>query len=253
MTVGIDPQYLEDRGRLYRIKLRINDFLRRFGYELRRFYPPAPYVEALDRFGFAVNTLIDVGVGTGTQLLYDTYPAAYLVLVEPLRELEEQARRLLAARRGELHLKAAGARRETRTLHVQPDFFERSSLYDRANAEVREDPASAREIDVVPLDQLLREHHWAPPYGLKIDTEGHEEAVIRGAGELLEQTAFVVAEVSIGRRFAGGYRFGEFVRLMDEHGFEVCDIVDIGKAEDGETTFADLLFRRADRRFVTRP
>ena len=67
--------------------------------------------------------------------------------------------------------------------------------------------------------------------------------MIRGATATLRQTLFVIAEVAATQRFQGGYRFAEFIAAMDEAGFEVCDILDLGRA--GHTvTFFDFVFRR---------
>jgi hypothetical protein len=46
---------------------------------------------------------------------------------------------------------------------------------------------------------------------LKIDAEGSQLEVIRGATETLSQTSFIIAEVSVSPRFPGSYRFAEFL------------------------------------------
>jgi hypothetical protein len=95
------------------------------------------------------------------------------------------------------------------------------------------------------LDALLAEHHWEPPFGLKVDTEGYEQDVIKGAAELLGQTQFVIAEVNVTKRFEKSYSFAEFVGLMESHGLHLCDILDAQKRwATRELGFVDGLFRR---------
>ena len=81
---------------------------------------------------------------------------------------------------------------------------------------------------------------------LKIDAEGSELEVIRGAAETLRHTEFIIAEVSVLPRFQGSYRFAEMIAELDAKGFEVCDILDIGRADSSPVTFLDLVFQQRD-------
>jgi hypothetical protein len=91
---------------------------------------------------------------------------------------------------------------------------------------------------------------WVPalglegPFGIKIDTEGYELEVIRGAAETLRSTAFVIAEVTVSPRFHGSYSFPEFVSAMAAEGFSLCDILATRRtAPRGITLFVDAMFR----------
>ena len=62
------------------------------GFELRRISEPSVgratrrgLLQHVKRLGLAPATVIDVGVADGTRALYDTFPAAHLLLIEPLR------------------------------------------------------------------------------------------------------------------------------------------------------------------------
>ena len=96
------------------------------------------------------------------------------------------------------------------------------------------------------LDSLLERHRWQPPFLLKIDTEGHEREVIKGATRMLEQTDVVIAEVSVSPRFEGSYTFAEFIALMDSRGFRLDDILDGQKTIRGPTRYIDGMFVRND-------
>jgi len=76
-----------------------------------------------------------------------------------------------------------------------------------------------REVAVKTLDTLMEEYGFEPPFGLKIDTEGFEDQVVRGATNFLRRTQFVIAEVSVAERFLESYTFAEFTELMDENDF----------------------------------
>ena len=83
--------------------------------------------------------------------------------------------------------------------------------------------------------------------GLKIDTEGFEDRVIKGAAQFLAETQFVIVEVNVEKRFDDTY-FLEFISLMDSSGFVLCDILDGSKPDPtGSVVFLDLLFWRRHR------
>ena len=72
--------------------------------------------------------------------------------------------------------------------------------------------------------------------------------MIAGATELLTETEFVIAEISMRpKRFDENYSFAEFIALMDEHGFRLCDILDAPRLQRAvELQYIDGMFRRVD-------
>ncbi len=233
----------------------VGGMLRRFGYSLERlpqdWLPGRTYWDTayLQRLGFNPRTLVDVGVAYGSPTrechsLYEAFPDARLVLMEPLREFDPYVESILARHPG-IHIPAAaGAREGNLTIDLHPVWLERSSLY-RRNA--IEDPGAIqeqRQVRVTTLDRVIVEHDLRGPFGIKIDAEGCEIDVLAGAEKMLDDTEFVIAEVAVANRFHGGYSFAEFVARMDRHGFELCDLLDIGRADNSIVTFVDGVFRK---------
>jgi FkbM family methyltransferase len=211
------------------------------GRRAGRAYWDAPYLQLLN---FSPRTIIDAGVADGTPSLYAAFPTADLVLIEPLEEFFSGIQRLLATRRGFHFPVAVADENSEREIVVVSPLMECSSLFERqlpVNQEVR---ISKRRVPARTLDTLLASHSFPDPFGLKIDTEGAELAVIRGAKDTLTKCEFVIAEVSVSERFRGGYVFAEFVDAMWQEHFQVCDILDIGRASNAQVTFLDLVFRR---------
>jgi FkbM family methyltransferase len=194
--------------------------------------------ERLRRHGFAPATLIDVGVAHGTPVLYEAFPDAEPVLIEPLAEYEPNLEAIVDEHGGEYLLVAVGAAPGSLTMNVSPNPLMTSAL-------ATVDPllySDQREVPLTTLDILFEERGWATPIGLKLDVEGLEHEVVQGARSLLEETQFVIAEVSVTSRFVGECTSTEFIALMKSHGFGVCDIVDTGSSSLG--LHADLLFQR---------
>lgn len=234
----------------FRLKRLLHETLLNIGWRVERVrvqreagrtYWDAAY---LQRLGFSALTIIDVGVGNGTPSLYDAFPTAELVLIEPLAEFVGPIERILATRRGVHFPVAVGDRDGDCEMRVESPWIERSSLFPRDPLEMDGVRIAKRQVSLRTLDSLLAGRSFPPPFGLKIDAEGAEMAVIQGAKETLRRCEFVIAEVSVFPRFHGGYDFAAFVAQMREEGFAVCDILDIGRAATSEVTFFDLVFMR---------
>lgn len=193
----------------------------------------------LKRAGFNPRTVVDVGVADGTPQLYEAFPDAYHVLIEPLKKHEPSLQSYLKTHRGEYFLTAIGVRDGRAVIDVVPANPGKSSFLQRTELTATDDPVVKREVPLAKLDSLMRRHNFQAPFSLKIDTEGFEYQVIEGASDFLRMTEFVIAEVSIARRFHGSYRFSDFTELMNENGFFLWDILNVvGKR------YVDAVFRR---------
>jgi FkbM family methyltransferase len=183
-------------------------------------------------------TVIDVGAGHGTELLLEGFPDAYHVLIEPLEEFAPELERVLARHRGERIAAAIGDERGRVTINVDPTLY-MSSI----RTPGRPRPSEARDVPLDTLDDLQAERGWTAPFGLKIDTEGYEREVVKGARRLLAQCQFVMAEVSVAPRFEGDCSAAEFIALMRDAGLDLVDVLDAARGLGG--SYADLLFKRA--------
>jgi FkbM family methyltransferase len=204
------------------------------------------YPENLAKPGFSPATVIDVGAAHGTRSVYEAFPDANHVLIDPLLEFEGDLRRVLTEYRGEYIPTAVGEREGTVTMEVCRTQLTQSSIPARLGTPPdREERMEHREVPVTTLDRLNEERNWIPPFGLKIDAEGSEQAVIKGAARLLTDTQFVLAEVSGSTAFATNDSFEEFIALMQSHGFRMCDVLHMQKAwHNREVAAMDIMFRR---------
>ena len=216
------------------------------GWQAHRAYWEPAY---LRRLGFRPQTIIDVGAANGTPGLYAAFPKAQLILVEPVSEFFGEIAQILG-RRGGVHIPAAAWSSEGELdLQVEPGDNTRTSHYPRHPLESPKHTPTPRRVPVTTLDRIIADHAFPAPFGLKIDTEGAELEVIRGASATLERTQFVIAEVDVlPNRFEGSYSFAQFIAAMDRAGFEVCDLCGIGRASSSHVVDVDLVFqRRGDR------
>ena len=207
------------------------------GYEVKAASSPlrrAPaFLADVKARGLRVGTVIDVGVGFGTPWLMDAFPDAYTVLIEPNRGFRPAIDALMATRRGEVHYVAGGpvAGEARLTLNVAAPTS--SSMYAYSEATRGEYvkrgwPLEMREVTVPvePLDSL-DQSRWPKPYLLKLDSEGYELEVLKGCVATLRDTAMLISEISVMKRYEASYSFAEFIATIDGHGFELFDIVDM--------------------------
>jgi FkbM family methyltransferase len=126
--------------------------------------------------------------------------------------------RLNGCKQVSVHELALGASRGTATLfQAQTRFDGLNSL--RPQEEV---PSSTPvQVDVIPLDQFLKDHNLRHIDFIKMDIEGAELSVLQGAAGMLGSTnrPVIFAEVSDLRTKAWGYRAVEILRLLESMGF----------------------------------
>ena len=215
-----------------RIRKLVLAAINRAGYDLVRPDPEPRGFNARHLASVArPRTVFDVGVASGTPPLYEAWPEARFILVEPVEAFAPDLARLGERYDCRVYQKAVGRTAGFFEMTVDVDDPEKSSLAVRTAVTARDHALVKKRIEVTTLDAILHENpDLEPPFLLKLDTEGHELEALRGASDLLEVTDTVIAEVSVAERFEGGYRFEDMVAFMAERGFRFTDILQIAHA-----------------------
>lgn len=173
-----------------------------------------------------IDTLIDVGVGPdGTPDLYKKFAEKKLILIDPLDEAEKFFKDKMQGYDATFFKTALGQSNGFAKINVEEIDIGRSSILDVTNINFEGDPIEKRIIKVNTLDDLLKKMGLGN-IGLKIDTEGYELNVIRGAKNILTQSKFVLAEVRHNHEsFKGVYKLHDFVEEMRMNGFVLSMIL----------------------------
>jgi FkbM family methyltransferase len=97
------------------------------------------------------------------------------------------------------------------------------------------------KVPAVTVDLLSRKFGLSPPFLLKLDIQGAELAVLRGALETLKQTDVVICEIDLAD-------FHALDRAMDDSGFALFDVTDLRRISDQSLGwfYAVYLSRRRD-------
>lgn len=194
------------------------------------------------------KTVFDIGVGFGTPELYEAYPDARFILVEPLIEFREAIDKLSQDYNMDVHYKAVSEFPSVTTINVDTSLPLRSSINERTPLTRTASEIVPREIEVTTIDTIYSgAADIETPVLLKIDTEGHELRALKGARELLKVTDLVIAEVSVSKRFNDSYSFEEIILFMAEQGFEVYSFLRfIQPKGELRQRFVDVVFRRKE-------
>lgn len=216
----------------------------RIGFKIQRLDTPlrsfGQGVEALARYVHPA-TVIDIGVGRGTPELYTAFPKKNFVLIE-------------ADPANSGHLDAIATSIKARAVKVfcgassgEIPFYSAKRSTQFSTAYKLHTGLNTTEIRVpmLPLDSIIQE---PGPFLIKIDAEGAEMDVLRGATQTLKDAVAVIAETSVAPRYEGTAELADIVGYMHEHGFSVFDIL-LGSNLQGKLFQVDLVFVRTNAPF----
>jgi FkbM family methyltransferase len=201
--------------------------------------------------GFQPRTVIDVGVGTGTPWLYNSFPDAKFVLFEALDSFRSDIERIMAGRSSDIHFCALGEEPGRMAVQVNSEHPTSSSMarFHKAYRDVSTPfglrPSFIdREVEVRMLDEFLP---LEGPALLKLDVEGFEYAVLRGATKALEDVEVIISEISVVRRTEMEPTFAGYLTLLESLGFSLINIAEIAPMiRGGPIAYLDAVFVRSN-------
>ena len=179
-----------------------------------------------------VRTVLDVGANVG-QFIHSIRAAGYsgrAVSFEPLKEAHRQLE-LNASTDPDWFAgsrAAVGATAGQATINVSGNSVSSSLLpVEAASTDTLAETAyvASEIVETVRLDDAL-DAAWEGPYAIKIDTQGFELEVLRGAPRVLAQTAVIVVELSLAELYTGGARIHEIFAHLESAGFRAIAITE---------------------------
>ena len=197
----------------------------------------------IKKLGFEPGVVVDVGVLDGTPPLYEAFPQAEHILIEPVAEHERHLQAICSQLPNAAYVMAAAAA-ETGTARLEiTNDLRHSGLKPDTNAD-RAETHFYREVQTVKVDDVLEEVEVVKDVLLKIDVDGAEIEVLKGSGETLKQCEYVVIEATL---------FGQIYQVMDfmrERGFVAYDFLEpLYRPHDQALWQVDIAFVKEDGRF----
>lgn len=237
------------------LKEFVNKSLGIFGLQVhgKSAVPRRSFVEALQHasnLGLLPATVLDVGAayGTFTVECHNIFPESRYLLIEPLQEYKSYLDKVIkAVPKAEYILSAAAAKRGEVNINVHPDLVGSSTYLEREGSDVNGVP---RTVPAETLDNLCEDKNASGPYLVKVDVQGAELDVLSGATKVLNETEYLILEVSLFEFFEGGPQFYDVVHYMKSCGFVVYDIFGLQyRPLDNAMSQVDMAFVRDKSQF----
>lgn len=193
--------------------------------------------------GFDPATVVDVGVATDTYELYQHFPNARYLFVEPLIEFEPNLQQLCKQFRGDYVLAAAGPTTGEITFNVSTDLggSTRFEITDIDSGIMK-----SRTVPQITLDSQWDKFNLAGPALLKVDVQGGELEVIKGMQTCLTNFEVIVLEVNLIQSNNGQPILHEYLSYMAGRGYVTYDIIHLNYAQTNLLAQMDIVFVKKD-------
>jgi FkbM family methyltransferase len=189
--------------------------------------------------GFAPATIIDVGAfeGNWSKMAKRIWPASRLFMIEPNFAKQAHLADVAKGLDGTLFCELLGAENEVAV---------RFNLMGSGSSIMSERSAVPRTVEVRylrTLDSLLKEID--PPAILKIDAQGYELQILKGALEIIASIEAVLLEVALIEINEGAPLLDDVVAFMKSQGFVAHDILEFHRRPlDRALNQVDIVFVR---------
>lgn len=176
-----------------------------------------------------IETVLDIGAnigGYGT-LLRKIGFSGRILSFEPVTEPFLKLKALAGSdQKWDVFAFAFGEREETKAINVMAGS-ELCSFLPAAEQSPRMTQTESRDVEVRTLDGFAGVD-WTRTF-VKIDTQGHDVAVMRGGLRVLKQVPLIQSEVSFLPIYRGMPTFAEAIGFMNSIGFDVTGLFPVSR------------------------
>jgi len=187
------------------------------------------FFSLLNEIGFVPEHIIDVGANHGgwTRTALNYFPSAYYSMLEPQHWLELQVKDLLESN-PKIKFYPFGAGSQSGSFKFTIAGRDDSSNFVLSTEDAKNAGYEQIDVDVVTLNELISKNNLAQPDIIKIDAEGLDLEVLKGADNFLGKTEIFMVEAAV---VAKGIEntFSRVVEFMDQHGYKLFDITDLNR------------------------
>jgi FkbM family methyltransferase len=202
----------------------------------------------LSHFGFLNNlstnktifgTVIDIGAYKGefTESFLRFFPNSLPILIEAQTSKIENLKSKYSLVFNEVLSDVSG---KSVTFY---NFETGSSYFPEKNVE---NPGLKESRLTISFDDLIQRNSLEikEPVFLKIDTQGSELEILRGASNLLNKTSYILIELSLIEYNLGAPTFFEMIEFLNSLNFKLFDIIFIHRDKKGYAIQIDAVFKK---------
>ena len=198
--------------------------------------------------GLDLRTVLDVGANVGqfSLLVSSMFPEARIEAFEPLAGPAATFRRVFNGdSRVRLHQVAIGSDSRDAVMNVSRRN-DSSSLLRITDRQTSIFPGTqgvgTERVAVVSLDSEIDVSLITAPSLLKLDVQGFELEVLKGAKQVLSRCDYVYVEVSFIELYEGQALAPEVMTFLSEEGFSLSGVYNVERDSEGESVQCDMLF-----------
>lgn len=209
----------------------------------------ADFTEDLKKLGLSVETIFDVGANYGQTALYyaENFPLAKIYSFEPVKE---SYRKMVGATQ---HIKSVSCfnyafGESIGTAEIPLFNEEKSQLNSLKTANMSSNADAVTEIVTIQtIDAFLEDHRIQKIDLLKIDTEGYEVEVLKGAGKSLasEKINLILCEAALCSENGRNTQIIDIITYLKPYNFTLLGMYDtnINYLKEG-LAYSNILFVR---------
>jgi len=215
------------------IKHKIRKTIRKFGYDISRFTPAYHPIARIKKLfeTYKFDVVLDIGANTGqfAKQIRDIGYSKRILSFEPLSSAFEVLKKNAKGDPGwEVFNYAIGDIDEKRDINIASNSFS-SSLLDMSTSFLRLVPAvdyvGKEMTNIKTLDSIFSDLcETSKNFYMKIDTQGFENKVLKGADKSLKQIDFVQMEMSFIPLYKDEILFIDMCNFMAEKGYSLIGI-----------------------------
>ncbi len=187
------------------------------------------FYTTIKKMGFTPQHIVDVGAnhGTWTREALRYFPQAYYTLLEPQNWLKKSFQDILDTN-PKVQFYPVGAGEKEGSFQFTIVDRDDSCSFRYSAEEAKEAGFEQIEIQVVTLNNLFANSELPVPDIIKIDAEGLDIAVLKGASNFFGKTEIFMVEAGVVNKSFDN-SFLKLLNFMDENNYRLFDITDINR------------------------
>lgn len=196
---------------------------------------------------FQCNHFLDVGAHEAdvSKMAISFFPNATIYMVEPLEEMRPQLENFCKKNpKSRLFNFAVGAENSKQELNIFNDLGWSGFMDNDVQAQYKK---KSRTVEIRTIDDLIRNKEMEIPDLVKLDVQGFELEVLKGASSLFGKTELFIMEVSLQNKHKSVPLIADVIAFMKERDYFIYDFVGfLRQPEDDALVECDICFVKRD-------
>lgn len=196
--------------------------------------------------------ILDVGANDGwfSKVVFRFWPNARIISFEPLKSMHHHLD-ILKKKKNTYAYEKIGIGEENKKFKINEygtsglsSFKDINSSYSYDSQIFNQQVSTSYDVDVLTLDDYVTRSQIKGEFCVKIDTQGFEMEVLKGAQKLFDSQRIkvVIIELMTIEKYQGASLYYEIIDYLEKYGLRLVDIHNSYYEEDGKLSEFDAVF-----------